>query len=254
MKLKGKTVLITGGASGLGLESAKQFIAAGANVIICGRDQTKLDCAKKLLPAVTVFKCDVSDAEQINKLYEQVIELGGIDILYNNAGVGTPPLNLANADEQHYKDAEYEMNINYLSVIRLNNLFMDLLRGRGDAAFINTTSVLSYLPAILAPTYSATKAALRFYTESLRKHLESTGSSLKVFELLPPLTETEMTERYNEKKMTSENVIKVLVNAIAKDRYTVRVGPTKFLYLMNRFFPTTAFKLLNQKKHYDLLK
>lgn len=254
MELKNKTVLITGGASGLGLESAKQFIAAGARVIICGRNQAKLDKAKKELPAVLIIKADVSDPEDIKLLYKKVLELGGIDILYNNAGVGTQPLNMAVASEQHYEDAAYEMNINYLGVIRLNNLFMDMLKNRKQAAIINTTSVLSYLPAVLAPTYSATKAALRFYTESLRKHFEIIGSSVKVFELLPPLVETDMTEGLDEKKMSPEDVIKALVAAIYKDQYTVRVGPTKVLYMMNRFFPKFAFNLLNKEKNFVLLK
>jgi uncharacterized oxidoreductase len=254
MQLKGKTILITGGASGLGFESAKQFLALGAKVIICGRNQTKLDQAKKMLPALTVIKADVSDPEDIRWLFEKISELGGIDILYNNAGVGTPPLNLATANEQHYQDAAYEMNINYLGVIRLNNLFMDMLKGRKEAAIINTTSVLSYLPAVVAPTYSATKAALRFYTESLRTHLEFIGSRVKVFELLPPLVETDMTESLDEKKMSAEKVIKILVSEISKNQYTIRVGPTKVLYLMNRFFPKFAFNLLNKKKNFALLK
>jgi uncharacterized oxidoreductase len=254
MELKGKTVLITGGSSGLGLESAKQFIEAGARVIICGRNQKKLDNAKKLLTAVIAINCDVSDAEQIKLLYKETLELGGIDILYNNAGVGTQPLNLAVANELHYADAAYEMNVNYLGVIRLNNLFVDMLKSRKSAAIINTTSVLSYLPAVLAPTYSATKAALRFYTESLRKHFEITGSSVKVFELLPPLVETEMTEGLDQKKMSTHDVIKALVAAILKDQYTVRVGPTKILYMMNRFFPNFAFNFLNKPENFKLLK
>jgi uncharacterized oxidoreductase len=254
MQLKGKTILITGGASGLGFESAKQFIAAGARVVICGRNQSKLDKAKKALPAVTAIRADVSDPEEIKLLYKQVLELGGIDILYNNAGVGSAPLNMAVANEQHLIDATYEMNINYLGVIRLNNLFMDMLKSRKEAAIINTTSVLSYLPAVLAPTYSATKAALRFYTESLRKHLEIIGSGVKVFELLPPLVETDMTESLDEKKMSAKDVIMVLADAIAKDQYTVRVGPTKFLYMINRFFPKFAFNLLNKQKNFVLLK
>jgi uncharacterized oxidoreductase len=254
MELNGKTVLITGGASGLGLESAKQFLQKGANVIICGRNQKKLDSAKKLLPAVTIINCDVADVESSKLLFNQIKALGGIDILYNNAGVGTQPLNLAMANEKHFEDAAYEMNINYLGVIRLNNLFMDMLKSRKEAAIINTTSVLSYLPAILAPTYSATKAALRFYTESLRKHFEIIGSSVKVFELLPPLVETDMTEGLDEKKMSAQDVIAALVSAIAKNQYTVRVGATKVLYMMNRFFPKLAFNLLNKEKNFGLLK
>lgn len=253
MELKGKTVLITGGASGLGLESAKQFLAAGAHVIICGRNQTKLDQAKKVLPEIQAINCDVSNKEDAKKLYDQIVSLGGIDVLYNNAGVGTQPLNLGLSGETNHDNALYEMNINYLSVIYLTNLFIDMLKAR-KGAIINTTSVLSYLPALLAPTYSASKAALRFYTDSLRIHLEITKSDVKVFELLPPLVDTDMTEGLNEKKMSSEDVIKALITGIYQDKFTIRVGPTKFLYAMNRVFPKLAFSMLNQKKYYALLQ
>lgn len=254
MELKGKKVLITGGAAGIGYEAAKQFREAGANVIICGRNQSRLDKAKASLPGINAIKCDVSDEQDIKELYVQVSAMGGIDILYNNAGVGSTPLNMGVADNRHFEDAANEMNINYLGVIRLNNLFMDMLKSRPEAAIINTTSVLSYLPAVLAPTYSATKAALRFYTESLRKHLEILGSRVKVFELLPPLVETEMTAALDEKKITTKVLIDALLEAISRDQYTVRVGNTKLLYTMNRFFPKLAFKLLNKPKNFGLLQ
>lgn len=254
MELKGKTVLITGGASGIGLESAKQFLQQGAHVIICGRNAAKLESAKKQLPELTTIIADVADAESVQQLFNAVKALGGIDILYNNAGVGTQPHNLAQSKSNSYDAAAYEININYLGVIRLTDLFIEMLKGRKEAAIINTTSVLAYVPALLAPTYSATKAALHFYTRSLRVHLEILGSSVKVFELLPPLVATDMTEGINEKKMSPTDLINALVSGIAKDQYTIRVGATKMLYLMNRFFPKLAFTTLNQKKFYELLQ
>jgi uncharacterized oxidoreductase len=162
MQLKGKTVLITGGASGIGLEAAKQFLDNGADVIITGRNQGKLDEARKLYPAITAIKSDLSDAGDAQKLFEQVQQLGGINILYNNAGVLTEPINLGIANDQHLEDAAYEMNVNYLGVIRLNNIFLDMLKAKKESAIINTTSILSYVPSLLEATYSASKVALRF--------------------------------------------------------------------------------------------
>jgi uncharacterized oxidoreductase len=254
MELKGKTILITGGGAGIGLESAKQMLAAGAKVIITGRDQTKLDKAKKLYPSLIAIQSDVADAEGAKDLYKKVIELGGIDILYNNAGVGSPPANLAMASDKHYEHAAYEMNINYLGVIRLTNLFVDHLKSKNGTAIIITSSILSYLPSILGPTYSATKAAVRFYTESLREHFKIIGSSVKVFELLPPLVATDMTESFDAPKLSPEDLVKALLNSLAKDQYTIRVGATKVVYLLNRFFPKLAFGMLNNKKFNHLLK
>jgi short-subunit dehydrogenase involved in D-alanine esterification of teichoic acids len=250
MDIKGKTVLITGGASGIGLESARQFLAEGANVIITGRNEAKLEAAKKALPSVTAIKSDVESPEDALSLFNKVAALGGIDILYNNAGVGSPALNLGIANEQILKNAVDEMNINYFGVIRLNNLFMDMLKSRKEGAIINTTSILSMVPALEEPTYSATKAALSFYTQVLRKDLEILGSNVKVFELLPPVVATEMTAKRTDKKMTPEQLVKALIAGIKRDQLTIRVGDTKSLYVVNRFFPKLAFNLVNPKKIY----
>ncbi|PWK79397.1 putative oxidoreductase [Mucilaginibacter oryzae] len=253
MQLKGKTVLITGGASGIGLEAAKQFLTNGAQVIITGRNHAKLDEARKLYPAITAIKSDVSDASDAQKLFNQVQRLGGIDILYNNAGVLTDPINLGIANDRHFEDAAYEMNVNYLGVIRLNNLFMDMLKSRNESAIINTTSILSYVPSLLEATYSASKVALRFYTETLRKHLQILNSSVKVFELLPPVVATEMTAERNGKKMTSEDLVKALIRGLKKDQFTIRVGDTKALYIVNRLFPKLAFGLVNPKQSHAVI-
>jgi len=254
MELKGKTVLITGGTAGIGLEAAKQFLENGAKVIITGRNQSKLDAAKKLYPAVTAIKSDAADADDARALFEQVKALGGIDILYNNAGVMSGPLNLGAANGKHLEAAEYEMNINYLGVIRINNLFMEMLKSRKEAAIINTGSILSYVPLLLAPTYSASKAAIRFYTESLREHLRILRSRVKVFELLPPVVATEMTDGLDAKAITPEQLVKALIDRIKKDRFTIRVGTTRLIYILNRLFPRLAFKLVNPTKSAEQLQ
>jgi len=253
MQLKGKTILITGGASGIGLEAAKQFLANGARVIITGRNQGKLDEAKKMYPAITAIKSDVSDAGDAQKLFNQMQQLGGIDILYNNAGVLTDPINLGIANGQHFEDAAYEMNVNYLAVIRLNNLFIDMLKSRKESAIINTTSLLSYVPSLLEATYAASKVALQFYTKALRKHLQILNSSVKVFELLPPLVATEMTTDMNGKKMTTADMVKAFIAGLKKDQLNIRIGDTRVVYILNRLFPKLTFNLANPKRSYKVI-
>lgn len=174
--------------------------------------------------------------------------------MYNNAGVGSPELNLGIANDQILNNAVYEMNVNYFGVIRLNNLFIEMLKSRKESAIINTTSILSLVPALEEPTYSSTKVALSFYTKVLRKNLEILNSRVKVFELLPPVVATEMTAKRNDKKMTAEDLVKALIYGIKKDKFTIRVGDAKLLYLVNRFFPTLAFSLVNPKRIYAGLK
>lgn len=254
MKIKGKTILITGGASGIGLEAANQFLQRGANVIITGRNQQKLDAATKLYPQLTAIQSDVSNAEDAQMLFKQVETLGGIDILYNNAGVGVLPKNLGIADDKHTEGAAYEIEVNYLGVIRLNNLFMEMLTYRKEGAIINTTSILSIVPSLLEATYSASKTALSFYTKSLREHLRILNSNVKVFELLPPLVATEMTAGRDNKKISTEELTKRLIAGLENNQYTIRVGDTKMLYLLNRFFPKLAFGVVNSKETYKSLK
>lgn len=254
MKLKGKTILITGGASGIGLEAAKQFLAIGAKVIITGRTQSKLDAVKKAFPSIFTIQSDAGKEADAQSLFEQVKALGGIDILYNNAGVLVPPANLGIPNDRHLEGAAYEMEVNYLGVIRLNNLFLDMLNSRNESAIINTTSILSITPSLIEATYSSSKTALAFYTISLREHLKIIGSKVKIFELIPPLVATEMTAERKDKKITPEKMIEGLINGLSKDHGTIRVGDAKIFTFINRFFPKIGFKIINPKQSHQLLK
>ena len=251
MQLKGKTVLITGGTAGIGLEAAKQFLANGAKVIITGRNQSKLDVAKQLYPSVTAIRSDAANADDARALFEQVKALGGIDILYNNAGIMSGPSNLGLANAKHFTLAKNEIDVNYLGIVNLNNEFIEMLKARKEAAIINTTSTVSYVPFNLAPTYSASKAALRFYTTALRDHLEILGSNVKVFELAPPVVDTNMSANLDRKGITPEKLINALIAGIKKDQFTIHVGDTRLVYILHRLLPTLTYRLVNpdQNRH-----
>lgn len=248
MNLKNKTILITGGTSGIGLEAVKQFSALGLNVVVTGRDPEKLKLLKEQYPDAHTIKSDVSLETDDETLLKQVEELGGIDILYNNAGIMSAPSNLADQNPIHFKNASDEINTNYLGVVRLNNLFLNMLHSRKEAAIINTTSILSYVPYTLAPTYAASKVALRFYTESLRNHLQARSSSIKVFELVPPAVATHMTDRFGVSKITPEQLVRSLINGLKNDQLTIRGGNTKLVYLLSRLSPKFLFKIINSGK------
>ncbi|PVH24287.1 SDR family oxidoreductase [Sphingobacterium corticibacter] len=248
MNLKGKTILITGGGSGIGLEAARQFLQIGATVLITGRNQGKLDAAKKAYPNLITIQSDAGNADDADELFDRVTQLGGIDILYHNAGVGVPPKSLGIADAAHVKGAVYEMEVNYFAVIRLNNLFMDMLTSRSESAIITTTSILSIVPSLIEATYSASKSALAFYTRSLRAHLEILKSNVKIFELLPPLVDTDMVADRDDKKISPAHLVKVLIKGLQQDTYTIRVGDSKLIYFINRLFPKLAFGLINPRK------
>lgn len=254
MEIKGKTILITGAGSGIGLEAARQFLKEGAKVIITGRNLEKLNVASKIYPQLTTIQSDVADEQDATKLYNTVKAMGGIDILYHNAGVGVPPLNLGNESKKHLEGARYEMEVNYFGVMRLNNIFIEMLKSRKEGAIIHTTSILSIVPSAIEATYSSSKTALSFYVHSLRKHLKLTNSRLKIFELLPPLVDTDMVADRNDNKMSPKVLVANLIKGLENDRLTIRIGDTKVIYLMNRLFPKVAFNLINPKKYNKLVQ
>ena len=95
---------------------------------------------------------------------------------------------------------------------------------------------------------------MAFYTQSLRKHLQIIGSNVKVFELLPPLVDTAMVSDREDKKISPEQLVKGLIAGLEKDRYSIRIGDAKVLYLLNRILPKVAFALINSKKTSKSLK
>ena len=211
------------------------------------------DEAVKDNPELTAIRSDVSQPDDVRALFAKVKSMGGIDILYNNAGISTELQSIGNGSGI-LENASNEMEINYLGVIRINSIFLEMLQSREEAAIINTSSILSVVPSMLEPTYSASKAALSVYTKMLREHLNASGSRLKVFELLPPLVETGMTSHRDGRKITPRQLVGSLIDGLKKDRTTIRVGDTRTVYILNRLFPRLAFRLVNPKRVYELVR
>ena len=186
MKLEKKTVLITGGTSGIGLELAKQLLQRGNTVIVTGRDQEKLDAAKRAMPGIHTVKSDVSDPAAIAALYGSVLaQFPALDTLINNAGV-MRNLNLNQARDLNDVTREIEINLN--GPVRMVQQFLPHLKTRKGALIVNVSSGLAFIPFPASPVYCATKAAIHSFTQSLRVQMEGTG--ITVVELAPPAVET----------------------------------------------------------------
>ncbi len=163
-------------------------------------------------------------------------------------------MNLGVANNKHIENAAYEIDVNYLGVIRLNNIFMDKLKSRKEAAFINITSNFCIIPSLIEATYSSSKVALAFYTVSLLEHLKIAGSTVKVFDLIPPHVATEMTSERNDKKISTEEFVKGLIKGLTKNQNLIRVGDAKIVDFIKRLFPKTAFRPINPKKANEILE
>jgi uncharacterized oxidoreductase len=244
MQLNGKTFLITGGSSGIGLESIKHFLTEGMKVIICGRDGLKLQGAKSKFPSIAAISCDITKEEDVSLMYQLVMSSGGIDVLYHNAGVAHVH---SLVEKTAITIATNEMETNYLSVVRLTSLFLPELAKRNEAELVFTTLAVAYLPAAFIPTYSASKAALHSYVFSLRYQLAGLHKNIHVIELIPPTVDTDATKRFTSEKVSAESVAKELVSGLKNNRSTVHVSIAKPFYYLHRFFPSLAFSIVNPK-------
>lgn len=189
MKIDGNTVLITGGASGIGLALAERFIKAGNEVIVCGRREVKLQEAKARFPELHTRVCDITDPLQRQALCQWVrSRFPRLNVLVNNAGIQQRvDLLAADADWRYYQQ---EVAANLEAPIHLCLLLLPHMQSQPSAAIINVSSGLALTPGAWVPVYSATKAALHSFTMSLRLQLAGTGIS--VVEVLPPAVNTDL--------------------------------------------------------------
>lgn len=185
MHISNNKILITGGASGIGLGLTAQFLKEPNIVIICGRRQDVLDDVARQYPGVITRQCDLEvEAERI-ALFKWVTENHiDLNVLVNNAGIQ----NWMNVtDEDFFKRATQEVGINILAPIHLTKLFLQLTSLR---TIINVTSGLAFVPLTKVPVYSATKAFFRSFTLSLRHQLKKSG--IEVIEIIPPKLNTDL--------------------------------------------------------------
>ena len=190
MDLGSHVVLITGGASGIGLAMAERFLAAGSEVIICGRREEKLREAKQKFGSskLHTLVCDLSVVAERTALYERCVRsFSHLNVLVNNAGIQR---RVDLLQQEDWSVTAREIAINLEAPIHLANLFVPHLTKQSNPAIINVTSGLAFSPLTATPVYCATKAALHSFTLSLRHQLAKTG--VKVIEIIPPAVNTDL--------------------------------------------------------------
>lgn len=200
MKTTNNRVLITGGGSGIGLALAQKFLTAGNEVIIAGRDMEKLTAVQQAHPQMHIAATDLTN---LNSLQQLVNQHPDINILINNAGV---QFNYDFADSEAPLDLiEREIETNVTGLMQLTKLYLPHLQSQTDAAIINVSSALGVVPKEDAPVYCASKAAVHIFSKSLRWQLEA--SSVRVFEIIPALVDTPMTNGRHEQKISPEALV-----------------------------------------------
>lgn len=248
MNFKNKTILITGGTSGIGLAFAKHLRNLGANIIITGRDIEKLESIEEQMPGINTIVCNLSQERDLLNLSESISHNhSDLSMIINCAGImkhmrlNDPTLTIS--------ELTSEIDVNLSSIIKLNQLFLPLLKKQETAAIINITSGLAFVPFLPSPIYSAAKAGLHAYTKLLRLELQNT--SIKVFEIAPPSTNTPMLNSFaeynkNNKLMSTDELVQISIKGIQKNKYEIKPGGAGFLYWLARLAPGLALKMVNK--------
>ena len=248
MNTSGNTILITGGATGIGLALAEAFLEKENEVIICGRREDKLAQAKDKFPQLHTLTCDVADRQKQKQLYVKVLaNHPALNILVNNAGI---------QKEVNFKkgltdlqDEEDEIAINLQAPVRLSARFIPHLFKQKKAAIVNISSGLAFIPIAFMPLYCATKAALHSFSLSLRHQLRNTP--VRVFEIIPPTTDTELDRGARDRRGQADRGIQpdivaaAAIEAMEKDEFEIAVGQAEFLRNSSRTDFQNVFKRMN---------
>lgn len=185
MKLDSNTILITGGATGIGFSLAKRF-AENNTVVICGRNEAMLQRAKDDVSTLITYACDVVDVDNRRAMVKWLkANYPDLNVVINNAGVQRQ--RDFNSDP-HMDSLEEEVAVNFTAPIHLIAELLPSLKQQHKAYILNISSGLAYSPMADVPVYCATKAAIHSFTLSLRHQLKS--SNIRVIEIAPPLVDT----------------------------------------------------------------
>lgn len=246
--MSGNAILITGGASGIGLELARQLLARDNTVIITGRSQARLDAARAQLPQLHAMRSDVSDVNAVVELHALLsAAFPKLNVLINNAGIGL--LRNLNDPRIGLEELTREIQTNVMGPVWMVQQFLPLLRSQPQAAIVNVSSGLAFVPLTLKPIYCATKAAVHSYTQSLRVQVEPSG--VKVFEVAPPATAgTEFNSEDGHQVdprflMDLSKMVRVTIRGLERDKRLILPGASTVLKLMGRVAP--GFTLANKE-------
>lgn len=248
MKLTGRTVLITGGSGGIGLELARVLLSQNNVVIVTGRGRAALEAASLRHPGLHVYGSDVADPESIRDLHDELTSrFPELDTVINNAGI-MRPLNLR--ADRLLTEVTQEVDVNLSGPIRMVQQFLPHLLSRPSPIIVNISSGLAFVPFTMSPIYSAAKAGLHAYTRCLREQLRSTP--VRVVEVAPPLTETPLFTTEFKQHMPGESgmavdvLVRHMIAGIEAGRDEIRPGQSNILKIASRVAPNLIFKQLSK--------
>lgn len=229
MKMNGNTVVITGATSGIGYAFAEEFLKLGNKVIICGRRGDRLEEISRKNPDIITRVVDVNNPVERESFANWCISnYPEVNVLVNNAGIQLLTDMRKPVDVDRLNT---EVQTNFIAPVHLSSLFVKHFSTKHEAAIINISSGLAFVPIALLSVYCATKAAIHSITLSLRIQLKNTP--VKVFEIAPPAVDTELGhDRRSDKSQTHGGMpvnqfIAEAMEAIKNDAFQTAIGTSK---------------------------
>ncbi len=189
MDMTGNTILITGGGSGIGRALAEALHARGNKVIVSGRRASALEAVAAANPGIATATLDVADADDIVRFAREIVAAHpALNVVIHNAGIMQAENLIGEGADLAIAEATIETNL--LGPIRLNAALLPHLLAQPKATVATVSSGLAFVPLVATPTYSATKAAIHSWSQSLRHQLKDT--SVEVIEIAPPAVATDL--------------------------------------------------------------
>lgn len=267
MKVKDKSIVVTGGGNGIGRQLVLQLLGKGARVTAVDIRQESLDETASLANAgdrLNIVAVDITDREAVDALPDRVIAAhGSVDGLINNAGIIQPFVVFNDLDREAI---ERVVNVNLYGTINMTKAFLPHLMNRPWAHIANVSSMGGFLPVPGQSLYGATKAAVKLLTEALYSELRDTKVGVSV--IMPGAIGTEITANSGvaipagdvgteprEMKVTSpEQAAEIIIDGIEKNRLYIFVGgDSRTMNLFTRVAPKKATNMI-QKKMKSLLE
>lgn len=239
MRLSGNKILITGATSGIGKALAEKFCQLDNQIIAVGRDEIRLEELARFDNRITSFKCDITSQSELDQLVDFLKqEHKDLNVLINNAGIQYD----CNFSDKDYsiQQIENEISTNLTSPIKLISSLIPILQNNSNSAIVNVSSGLAIVPKVQSAVYCGTKAAIHIFSKSLRYQLDK----IRVFEIIPPLVDTAMTNGRGKGKISPQRVVDEFINAFRNNRYEVNIHKVKVLRIINRISPQLADRIM----------
>ena len=252
MKSLNKRIIVTGAASGIGLELVKQLINKGSYVDAIDINLEKLEELKNSLNSdkLSIYQVDMGSVESLNKFKE--IYDKDLDGLINNAGIIQPFIHV---DELSDEVIDRVMNINFRGPLVLTRMFLKHFKQKEEAHIVNINSMGGFFPFPGQTIYGASKAALKLLSEGLYSELLDTN--VKVTTIFPGAIDTDISKNSNlevketsakMKVLSAEKAASLIIDAMEKDKFKAYVGTdSKVMNLLYKINDRWAIKTINKK-------